>query len=219
MPKLETTKALAGKWGVEIPEGKGFLHADAATQKAFISQVEDTYRRAYERHDVSVPRTVTLSMTVNDYEYMNDGVGDRRFWPVRCGVTSEKCDINWIKANRDQLWAEAFVKAQERNKDGSLRYQTFMEQAEMEELTAIQESRVIVDPWESLVRKYLYFDQAGSAAPDISTVRLMSDALEIPKDRQDKAAQCKIGRIMRDLGWKKHRVGSGHSREYVYSRP
>ncbi len=217
--KLETTKSLAGKWGVEIPEGKGFLNADAATQKAFLSQVEDTYRRAYERHDVSVPRTVTFAMTVNDYEYMNDGVGDRRFWPVRCGVTSEKCDIAWIKANRDQLWAEAFVKAIERNEDGSFRYQTFMEEAEMEELTTQQEERVIVDPWESLLKNYLYVDAGGSGVTEISTVRLMSDALEIPKDRQDKSAQMKVGRIMRDLGWKKHRVGVGTNREYVYNRP
>lgn len=214
----QSAQILSGMWGVEIPEGKGFLHADAATQKAFLSQVEDTYRRAYAHHSVSIPRTVTFIMTVNDYNYMIDGVGDRRFWPVRCGETSMP-DIEWIRTNRDQLWAEAFTKATERNDDGSLRYQTFMEDAEMEELTENQDERVIVDPWFSLVQKYLYFDQAGSAVPDISTVRLMSDALEIPKDRQDKAAQCKIGRIMRDLGWKKHRVGSGHSREYVYSRP
>lgn len=214
----QSSQILSGMWGVEIPEGKGFLNADASTQKAFLSQVEDTYRRAYAHHAVSIPRTVTFIMTVNDYNYMVDGVGDRRFWPVRCGETSMP-DIEWIRANRDQLWAEAFAKATERNEDGTLKYQTFMEDAEMEILTTEQEDRVIADPWESLVRSYLYVDVAGTGVTEVSTVRLMSDALEIPKDRQDKAAQIKVGRIMRDLGWRKHRVGSGNNREYVYSRP
>lgn len=214
----QSTQILSGMWGVEIPEGKGFLQADAATQKAFLSQVEDTYRRAYAHHAVSIPRTVTFIMTVNDYNYMIDGVGDRRFWPVRCGETSMP-DIEWIRANRDQLWAEAFVKATERNEDGTLKYQTFMEDTEMGVLTDQQEDRVIVDPWESLIHHYLYTDTGGSGVKEVSTVRLMADALEIPKDRQDKTAQVKVGRIMRDMGWTKTRIGSRHNREYVYTRP
>ena len=212
----QSSQILSGMWGVEIPEGKGFLCADAATQKAFISQVEDTYRRAYAHHAVSIPRTVTFIMTVNDYSYMIDGAGDRRFWPVRCGEEAMP-DIDWIRENRDQLWAEAFVKATERNEDGTLRYQTFMEDTEMNVLTTEQEDRIVTDPWEDILREHLYVTASG--IKNITALQIMANVLEIPMDRRDRASQTKIGRIMRDLGWKRERFRDGDERSYRYVRP
>lgn len=216
--KEQTTQLLAGMWGVEIPEGKGFLSADAATQKEFLSKEEDTYRRAYAVRPVTVPRTVVFVMTTNDYQYMIDGSGDRRFWPVLCGVEHEP-DVDWIRRHRDQLWAEAFVKAIEKNSDGTYRYQTFMEDAEIEQLTEEQESRLVQDPWEEIIRSYFYGAGAGAGIKETTMMQIMSDAINIPNDRRDRSCQVKIGRIMKEMGWKKQRFRSADSRGYIYCRP
>ena len=125
-----STQMLAGMWGVEIPEGKGFLCADAGTQKEFLSKVDDTYRKPYAHFPVTVPRSVVFIMTTNDYEYMTDGVGDRRFWPVRCAVSGEP-DIEWIRDNRDQLWAEAYYMATLKDEKGEFQHKPYMEESQL----------------------------------------------------------------------------------------
>lgn len=212
----QTVQLLAGMWGVEIPEGKGFIDADAATQKEFLSKVEDTYRRPFAIRPVTVPRSVVFIMTTNEHMYMNDGSGDRRFWNVLCNVTQAP-DMEWIKTNRDQLWAEAYHMATQRNEDGSLRYKTYMEPSEMESLTAEQESRVTIDPWEDVIRGYLSVEP-GANQKEISSAVLFRDVLDLPIDRQDRKAAMKVGRIMQDLGWGRRQRRNGTSREWVYAR-
>lgn len=212
-----STQILAGMWGVEIPEGKGFLCADAGTQKEFLSKVHDTYRRPYHRCPITVSRSVVFIMTTNDTEYMIDGAGDRRFWPVRCGV-SKIPDIDWIKENRDQIWAEAYHYARLKNDKGEFEHKTYMEDAEMAILTKEQEDRLASEPWEEILQTYFNSD-VGSGIQEISMPAILRDILTIPVDRQDRTTQTKVGRIMRDMGWQKKRQRGDKTRSYVYVRP
>ena len=41
--------------------------------------------------------------SVNRGEYLADETGNRRFWPVKCGVI----DLEGLVADREQIWAEA----------------------------------------------------------------------------------------------------------------
>ena len=212
-----STQILAGMWGVEIPEGKGFLCADAGSQKEFLSKVDDTYRKPYAHFPVTVTRSVVFIMTINDTEYMIDGAGDRRFWPVRCGVSGMP-DIDWIRDNRDQIWAEAYLYAMERDETGKLKYKTYMEDAEMAVLTDAQEDRQASDPWVGILSAY-FSVEPGLHERETTPIRIARDVLGIPADRQDRSTQIKIGQAMKELGWVKTRRRSGHNREYFYSRP
>lgn len=212
-----STQILAGMWGVEIPEGKGFLCADAGTQKEFLSKVDDTYRKPYAHFPVTVPRSVVFIMTTNDYEYMPDGVGDRRFWPVRCAVSGAP-DIDWITENRDQLWAEAYHYAMERDDDGAFRHKTYMGESEMKELSEAQFERLASDPWEDIISTYYGESGAGSQINETSTQIVARDVIGVPPDRQDRGVAIKIGHALRSMGWVRKRKRDGSGLTWVYSR-
>ena len=68
----------------------------------FSTQV-DKFRPSYGRAEVSRPRQCVFVGTTNEDQYLSDVTGNRRFWPIKVGHVS----LEWIRANRDQLWAEA----------------------------------------------------------------------------------------------------------------
>ena len=97
--------ALIGKWIIEMPELGHMGKSDVETLKQFFSRKEDRYRPAYARNTIDRPRQCVFGATTNESEYLRDGTGNRRYWPVRCGQT----DLEWLKANRDQIFAEALA--------------------------------------------------------------------------------------------------------------
>jgi predicted P-loop ATPase len=99
----EVIEATAGKWIVELSEISHMGKGDAAALKAFLSAREDTGRPAYQREAVKVPRHFVIIGTTSASEYLTDSTGNRRFWPVHV----EGFDIDRLRADRDQLWAEA----------------------------------------------------------------------------------------------------------------
>lgn len=101
----EVIEATAGKWIVELSEISGMGKGDVAALKAFLSAREDVGRPAYQREAVKVPRHFVIVGTTSATEYLQDSTGNRRFWPVRV----ERFDLERLRADRDQLWAEAAV--------------------------------------------------------------------------------------------------------------
>ena len=102
--------ALVGsKWIFELAEMqtvRGSRDVDAL--KGFITRREDVYRPPYGRVAVKSPRRAVFVGTTNAAEYLkHDPSGYRRFWPVDCG---DRIDLEGLKRDRDQLWAEAVVR-------------------------------------------------------------------------------------------------------------
>src|SRR5260370_14381401 len=50
-------------------------------------------------------RSVVFVGTTNDWGWHRDESGGRRFWPIKC---RGPVDIEWLQANREQLFAEAY---------------------------------------------------------------------------------------------------------------
>ena len=94
-----------GKWIIEVAEMAAARKADAENMKAFISRVEEKFRPAYGRKEISYLRQCVFVGTTNDYEYLKDETGNRRYWPVRVG----KIDGVGLARDRDMLWAEAVM--------------------------------------------------------------------------------------------------------------
>lgn len=73
--------------------------------KAFQSRREDIYREPYSRKVINRPRMFVIGGTINPMGgYLTDPTGARRIWPIECG---SHLDIEWLEANKEQLWAEA----------------------------------------------------------------------------------------------------------------
>jgi predicted P-loop ATPase len=108
-----------GKWIVEatelqsLLEGEGDAEVDRvaaprrkpAALKSFLSRSHDEARLAYQREKTSVPRGFVVIGTSGSLDYLQDGTGNRRFWPV----SVRRFDLERLAEVRDQLWAEAAV--------------------------------------------------------------------------------------------------------------
>lgn len=90
----------------EIPELHSFVSSrvGASHIKAVLSTAVDRFRPAFAHNVGEFKRTAVLVGTTNDRGWHNDDTGGRRFWPIICG---EQIDLEWLRDNRDQLFAEA----------------------------------------------------------------------------------------------------------------
>jgi predicted P-loop ATPase len=112
MDNLENKDAVMnidGKIIGEFAELSSLSKAAIESVRAFLSAQKDTIRKPYARKSKDYERRIVFFGTTNDTEVLNDPAGNRRFWVLECGdcgMTFEERD-NWIKENRDQIWAEA----------------------------------------------------------------------------------------------------------------
>jgi hypothetical protein len=179
-----------GKWIVEVAELQGMHPSKMESLKATLSRrVDGPVRRAYGRLSDEVPRQFILIGTTNGHNYLTDFTGNRRFWPVRI----VKFILEWIRANRDQVWAEAA----HREKEGaSIR----LPESLYEHAAIQQERRRSEDPWESRIA-VAFSDEFQRLTPDS-----IWECLGVPTERRDMRGQARVNQIMQTLGYRRMTV-------------
>ena len=89
-------------WIVELGElDATFKKSDIAQLKAFITKNTDTLRKPYAKKDSTFPRRTVFAGTVNDFHFLHDPTGNRRFWPIEVTAIIRDTGINY-----QQLLAE-----------------------------------------------------------------------------------------------------------------
>ncbi|MCY1607083.1 virulence-associated E family protein [Staphylococcus pettenkoferi] len=78
----EAYKKLQGSWICEIEELSAFQKSTIEDIKSFISAVVDIYRASYGKRTERHPRQSVFVGTTNNYEFLKDKTGNRRFLPV-----------------------------------------------------------------------------------------------------------------------------------------
>lgn len=191
----DTIQQIQGHIFVELAELAGFGKKNDDDVKRWITLQEDTCRLPYMRKPVVFKRQFVLSATTNDYNYLKDPTGNRRYWCIRIGYIN----IELLKADRMQLWAEA-VKCY---KEGLYLGATKEESALAE---VAQEKRLTEDAWSGDVL---------TAAHDISWTgkafqlsKLMEQMGLSLKDRDFKA-QGRVTKILRSNGYESASEWSG----------
>lgn len=199
---------LKGAWVYEFDELDAFRGRDATRIKSFLTLRVDSYRPSYGREVVDVPRQVAFVGSTNEERYLADPTGNRRFWPVRCGVI----DIPGLTAARDQLWAEAFA-----------RYASsepwHVESAGLvEQFKAAQDERKEIDPWQERITTWWEELHEDRQVEGVSTADVIESVLGLKIGQADRKDEMRIGAILRDLGLvrKRNRV-RGH-RDWRYVR-
>lgn len=194
----EVIEQSAGKWIAEIAELGGMRKADVDNLKAMLSRSTDSARLAYGRHKQDRPRRFIMFGTVNHGAngYLKDGTGNRRFWI--CPVGS--IDVEAIRRDRDQLWAEAFVRCQagERN--------WLSDEAAAEAERVADERREDV-PWADTLRDKLaghYEITANEALAEIG----------VPVERRDRSAQMQVAEALKEIGFKRGNKQGGAPRKW-----
>jgi predicted P-loop ATPase len=189
----EASQHLRGKWLIEVSELFAFGKAAVEKVKAFISRQVEGYRPPWFRNEVYEPRSCLFIATTNEFDYLEDSTGGRRFWPVKCGVI----DIEALKRDRDQLFAEAklWVKMNQR------RYPTPEEEEKF--FKPEQEKRRATDPWEEVIFKLVPTMVAqGVPVREFTIDSIRHDILGITdRARFGRAESRRVGKIMRKLGY------------------
>ena len=98
---------MCGKWLVEQAEFEGHLaKTSIQNMKAFITREYEEFRKPYGIEEESMRRPSVLVGTTNSSSFLNDPTGDRRFWVLSI-PDNKVIDLNWVRTNRDQVWAQA----------------------------------------------------------------------------------------------------------------
>lgn len=186
----ETIEQTGGCWIIEASELKGIKGRGQDRLKTFLSRQKDgPVRLAYEKLPIEVPRQFIIIGTTNTKSgYLKDMTGNRRYWPVLV----ESFNIDKLKRDRDQLWAEAA--AREAGGESIRLNRNLYSEAEME-----QEARRGEDPWEEILyAKYKDENEVSYAQA--------YDLLSIPTERLSRDIQERLHHVMQKLGFEKNRT-------------
>ena len=212
--KADAVQVLQGRWIVELSELEGLSRQEVTSVKAFLSRTSDRARFAYERHARDYPRQCVFAASTNEGAFLRDPTGGRRFWPVSVGTI----DLDALRRDRDQLWAEA-VAALRAGEGLELPRELWPDAARA------QEARHAGDPWEESLRRHLDdgVTRTGVERGRIDRVHsadLLGDALGVPTERRTGNHSSRLRNIMESrLGWRYERclkiagrVSSGYVR-------
>ena len=194
-------ESTVGKWIVEAGELKGMGKSDVNSLKQCLSRQRDEARMAYGHKSTRVPRQFVIIGTTNETDgYLRDGTGNRRFWPVRV----QRFDLTRLRADRDQLWAEA---AEAEALGESIRLDPRLyEEAAVEQEARLRDDDPLID---------VLYRALGNRTGKLRT----SDAYLICGIEAGRATQDQIerfGRAIRKLGWERKRRRFDGTLEYAY---
>ena len=110
---VEGTQAierLRGKWILELAELLAVKkQKEVEGIKAFVTTQVDSYREPYARRTTDRPRACVFAATTNDYNFLTDRTGNRRFLPVAVHKERATKDLFApdVREYFEQAWAEA----------------------------------------------------------------------------------------------------------------
>jgi len=223
----DAAQQMRGVWIIEIAELDAIGRAEVSRIKAFLSRTVDRYRPPYERYVIDVPRQCVFAGSVNPDTYLRDETGNRRFWPVRCGTI----DLDALRRDRDQLWAEALV----RYREGAIWW--LHDPALIAMAEEAQATRLQSDAWDDLIEHWLAFErrrvnrgyvgyddwqdeEVERAAPltDVSVGEILEQAIGVEPGRWTKSDQMRVGAYLKAAKWERYQRRGDGVREWRYRR-
>lgn len=186
--------AMMGAWVVELAEFIAIARSNQNSVKGLLSMRKDKVVLPYAKMSSTHPRRCVFFGTINPDEtgYLTDSTGNRRYWPV----SATKADVDGIRRNRDQLWAEAVhrYRAGER---------WWLEPEEEGLAQEAQSQREEEDAWAEPLRNKIKSEaENGRSYPEITVDQALT-LLGIPHERKDKRAQMRAGACLKSLGYER----------------
>jgi putative DNA primase/helicase len=196
----DSFQQLRNAWIIEWSELESLRRAaDINSAKAFLSSRVDSYRPAYGRCVVDVPRGCVIVATTNNAEFLIDDTGNRRFWPIAVGV--DEIDVERLRRMRDFFWAEAYGRL-------CLGEEHWLDRDEMVALAIEQANYQARDPWDPQIAEWIIELQKGlelSQDPRVivSSTQALRDAIKKPLHQCTRADEMRVAAIFRAHGAKR----------------
>lgn len=208
LDEKQQQELIKGVWIYEVSELVGLRKTSLEKLKNFLSRTEDRARPAYAKKTESWARRCVFIATTNSDEYLSDPTGNRRYWPVKTG----EIQLDKLKQDRDQLWAEAAVL------EAAGESITLPEEL-WAAATKAQEEREEHHPWVDELKKWMenvrnqlkeghcrqfeVHDDLSVQGDElrVSSSFLLTEILKIPIDKQNSHDGRMLKACMKKLGW------------------
>ncbi|MEP3297733.1 MAG: VapE domain-containing protein [Pseudoruegeria sp.] len=190
MPDLKNKDAadqIKGIWIVEMAELDMVNRASMETTKAFLSRQEDRYRPSFGKTRITQKRQCIFIGTTNQDNYLRDETGSRRFWPIK--VTA--IDLEGLRRDRDQLWAEAVALFQSSERWWLDRNVEII-------ATSEQRKRNEDDPWIGAVLNYV------SHRTEITIREILQHGLGVELSKAERKDSNRVAGILKGNGWERN---------------
>lgn len=188
----DLSRKMRGRLVGELGELRGLSTRDLESIKTFTTRTHEDWIPKYKEFATRFPRRLVFIGTTNSREFLADETGHRRWLPVEVDVS----DVERIKTDRLQLWAEAAVLWTA----GGIAWR------EAEELApTVHQKHVVSDSWEALISRWLDDpDELGReprrAAP-FNTSEVMGGALSMSPPQMTRANQMRVAKVLRSMGF------------------
>lgn len=189
----DLARKMRGKLVVEISELDGLRTRELEGIKAWVTKCWETWVPKYMEFSTRYGRRAIPFGTTNDPEFLADHTGNRRWAPI----VISRADKAAISRDRDQLWAEAACMYTVLGVDYHLAEQLAVE---------VHEAHTITEPWAEFVEDWLNTeDNVAGTTPRtcefLRTDEIAREGLQLDSARFTKAAEMRIGKAMRELGY------------------
>lgn len=193
----EGVEALRGCWVGEFSELMAMTKIkEMETVKAYITSQEDTYRAPYKKYVETIPRRCIFIGTTNNFQFLTDKTGNRRFYPVQCNFdgydvfNNEKAIREYIR----QCWGEAVHRYKENNLPPYARRDLIKQIREAQNDAEEDDWRV------GAIMSYLEQKEENDT---VSVIELWYNALDEPIDRKPtRSDSIDIAKIINQIpGW------------------
>lgn len=207
------SRAMRGKVVGEIGELRGLHTADSESIKQWMTRRHEEWIPKYKEFATRFPRRLVFIGTTNNEEFLADPTGERRWLPLRVGL----CDIDRLRADREQLWAEGAHLWRE----GGVRWKRAEELARL-----VHGEHKIEDPWLADIEAWLADIEAwrdGDAPVDVSaelvfnrlakgfSVRdVLAGALGFRPGQAKRTDMLRVTGILRGLGYEREHTKRGN---------
>lgn len=188
----ETLEMLQGIFIGEVAELLALRRVKEQAQvKSFLTRRVDRGRLAYQETVTDQPRQCIFIATSNEYQFVADPTGGRRWLPVRVEVSGHELYTHEKEVKQDilQCWAEALVKFKKHQMPCVADYELYDEIAKHQESIREEDYRV------GMIEKYI------KDRKQVCVIEVWQKALDNPYDKPARKDSNEIATILRNLGW------------------
>ena len=191
----DLARKMRGRLVGEIGELRGLHTKELESIKAFITRTHENWIPKYREFATQFPRRLVFVGTTNQDEFLSDDTGNRRFLPVRVN----NVNVEGIRQNRDQLWAEA----KKMFADSGIQFSV------AEQLAASEHDQYMIkDAWQETVSKWLNEPDITTGEKPIDKNYLRSGevlrrAIGLDPKNIGRREELRISKTLQSLGYKK----------------
>lgn len=196
----DRARAIRRKTVVEIPELGGMRKREQNEVKAYMTQKTDEWTPKFIEHARVAPRRCVFIMTTNDYEFLTDETGNRRWAPVDVG----HIDRESVRRDILQLWAEG----------RELYVQNGIMFEDVERLQEeINRKHATVDPWAESITAWI----ADNPDEPLTSRNIVEHALRLNYAYMRKKDANALAKVMRSLGYERIQRRIEGKQEWIWA--